>query len=305
LFASAITTVWQRTDEGIQPDRSAVAGKSRYTGRVLKRDEPERLEPAVKAFRASPKRVFVNDQTPYSGLFNKQTVKVWVVDLDDRCTFPATVDALLSPDEQARAARFVFEPDAWRFKLCRATLRVGLALHLGKPAKDIQLRTSEKGKPYLCDSELYFNVSHCGGTGLLAFTLCGEIGVDVEAVRLDVEGLEIAAQNFHSREIEFIKSAEGAMEQARRFTRVWTRKEAVLKATGTGITDGLNSFDVSEGSKAVFRSENSVDEGKETILTLQDVAISENFLGAIAGPNGAWTILQSSVNPGMLIEKVL
>jgi 4'-phosphopantetheinyl transferase len=217
----------------------------------------------------------------------------------------ATVNALLSPDEQARAARFVFEPDAWHFKFCRSLLRVGLALHLGKPAKDIQLRTTEKGKPYLDDSDLYFNVSHCGGTGLLAFTLCGKIGVDVEAVPLDAEGLETAAQNFHAREIEFIRSADGAMEQARRFTRVWTRKEAALKATGTGITDGLNSFDVSEGSKAAFRCENSVDEEKETILILQDLAISENILGAIAGPNCVWTILQSRVNPGLLIEKVL
>ena len=248
---------------------------------------------------------FVTDRVPCSALFDNDTVNVWLTDLEDRSIPPAALDSILSADEMERASRFVFEPDAWHFKLCRAMLRVGLALLLGKPAKDIPIKTAAKGKPYLDGGGIHFNVSHCGGTGLLAFTRAGEIGVDVEVVRPDVEGLEIAAQSFHAHEIEFIASADDTEEQARRFTRLWTRKEAVLKATGAGIVDGLNSFDVSAGMHATIRSDNASNEAKETTLIVQDIAIGESIFGAIAGPDSPWMVCQSAVNPGIILESAL
>ena len=246
----------------------------------------------------------MTDRIPCCELSDQSTVNLWVVDLDDRSVPDATLDAILSPDEKKRAARFLFEPDAWHFKLCRVMLRIGLALHLGKTAKGIQITTTEKGKPYLDEGDLHFNVSHCGGTGLLAFTLAGEIGVDVEAVRTDVEGLEIAAQNFHAREIEFIASADDSRDQACRFTRIWTRKEAVLKATGDGVTDGLSSFDVSQKSKSTIPYTNPQRDTSELILNVEDIAISGTTFGAVAGPNREWTICQASVNPGILLGMI-
>ena len=251
------------------------------------------------------KRGFVTERIPCSDLSNKETVNVWLADLDDRSIPKAALDSILSADELERASRFVFETDAWHFKLCRAMLRVGLALHLGKPAKGIPIRTAEKGKPYLDDDGIHFNVSHCGGTGLLAFTRAGEIGVDVEAVRPEVEGLEIAAQSFHAHEIEFIAAADGVEEQARRFTSLWTRKEAVLKATGSGIVDGLNTFDVSTGMQTTVRSETPSDKAKEITFIVQNIEINESTFGAIAGPDCHWTVCQSGINPGNLLACVL
>ena len=98
----------------------------------------------------------MTDRIPCCELSDQSTVNLWVVDLDDRSVPDATLDAILSPDEKKRAARFLFEPDAWHFKLCRVMLRIGLALHLGKTAKGIQITTTEKGKPFLDEGDLHW-----------------------------------------------------------------------------------------------------------------------------------------------------
>jgi 4'-phosphopantetheinyl transferase len=231
----------------------------------------------------------VTEQNP-SGSFPlvrdllENEVQVWIVDLDDRTVPYAIVDALLSPEERKRAAHFVFEPDAWHFSLCRATLRLGLAIYLGKPPADISIRTAERGKPYVEDGGIHFNVSHCRGVGLIAFTRVGEIGIDVEAVQPGIEGLDIASENFTTNETEWIASAPSPLAQAQRFTRLWTRKEAVLKATGKGIVEGLKSFDISRGSEVSIPSLPTQYDADQHYLIVEDIDISESIYAALARP---------------------
>jgi len=252
----------------------------------------------------------VVDRIPCVNLSDRKTVDVWVVDLDDRSVGSEIVDSLLSEDELERAVRFVFEQDAWHFKLCRAILRVGLGLHLGvhiqgKHIRQIRIKTTERGKPYIEGCGLHFNVSHCRGTGLLAFTRSGEIGVDVEQVRTDVGALQIAAQHFHPREIDFIASAKDATEQACRFTRIWTRKEALLKATGLGISEDMKSFDVSDSSKIELRLRYSGGSIIQDTLILQNIAINESMIATLAGPDRAWTVMRSDPTLASLVSNAL
>lgn len=231
----------------------------------------------------------------------ERNVEVWLVDLDDRTVPGSILDTVLSPRERERAARFVFEPDAWHFKLCRTMLRLGLALHLGKPAREIRIQTSGRGKPYVDEGGIHFNVSHCHGAGLLAFTRVDEIGVDVEAVRADVESLDIASQHFTAGEAEWIAAAGDPRQQARRFTRLWTRKEAVLKATGKGIVDGLNSFDICHESRATIHSSHHGGAIKVHLI-VKDIPINESICAAIAGPDSAWEVQVISVAPAALLD---
>jgi 4'-phosphopantetheinyl transferase len=241
------------------------------------------------AARYAFRKALVTEQNPSGGFpfvrdLLENEVQVWIVDLDDRTAPSAIVDSLLSPEEQERAARFVFEPDAWHFSLGRAALRLGLALYLSRPPNDISIRIAERGKPYVEDGGLHFNVSHCGGVGLIAFTRVGEIGIDVEAVQPGIEGLDIASENFTADETEWIASAPSPLAQAQRFTRLWTRKEAVLKATGKGIAEGLNSFDISRGGEVAIRSLRTLYDTDPHYLIVEDIEISESIYAALARP---------------------
>ena len=125
-------------------------------------------------------------------------------------------------------------------------LRLGLAMYLEKAPQKIALATNRHGKPCVAEcSALHFNVSHSGGLGAIAFTTEGEVGIDVEAIRCDVGALEIASAHFTRNEAAMVAAAATAQEQASAFLRLWTRKEAVLKAAGCGLLGGLEGVDVS------------------------------------------------------------
>ncbi len=145
--------------------------------------------------------------------------------------------SLLSAEERARAGRFRFEEDRSRYAATRAALRRLLGRYLGADPGGLAFAAGPHGKPHLAGApgeRLRFNVSHSGGLALLAFALDREIGVDVEAHagRASVEELLPAVCT--PRE----QAALRAMDPAGRreaFLGLWTGKEAVLKALGSGL----------------------------------------------------------------------
>ena len=154
----------------------------------------------------------------------------------------------LSDAERLRAGRFVFERDRRRFIVGRARLRRLLALRLGTRADLVELDYGRRGKPRLAggfaESDLRFNVSHCGDVALYAFSSGREIGVDVEAVRelRDADG--VAARFFSCRENEAYLALD-PRDRPLGFFHCWTRKEAFVKALGDGLHFPLDAFDVS------------------------------------------------------------
>jgi len=238
----------------------------------------------------------MNEGFPLRKMPTATSIEVWMIDLD-RPLNPATnLDDFLSVEEQNRADRYLFPRDASRFKLCRAMLRLGLAWYLESAPRKIALNANHYGKPCLATrSALHFNVSHSGGLGAIAFTTAGEVGIDVEAIQRDVEALEIATANFTSNEAAMVAAADTRQEQARIFLRLWTRKEAVLKAAGCGLIDGLEGFDVSHESLDQVRLCGATGDGAESCWRIQDLETIDGFAGAVAAPVGDWSIHQYSV----------
>ena len=176
-------------------------------------------------------------------------------------------------------------------------LRLGLAWYLQRPPHEIALRTGRRGKPCLGEiSELHFNVTHSGGLGLLAFTTVGEIGIDIEEVRYDLEALDIAMANFTENEAAMIAAARPPREQAEVFLRFWTRKEAVLKADGCGIFDGLKMLDVSEGRFNAVCIQSSEGANADSCWRVVDLDGIDGFAGAVAAPPGDWSIRRWTVD---------
>ena len=169
---------------------------------------------------------------------------VWHVDLDAWETAVGQLLETLNVEEQERAARFKVSAPCSQFVISRALLRRALGLYLGEDASKIRFRTTANGKPELdmqCD--LRFNLSHTEGATVFAVTRNRGIGVDVEHIRDNTDTMALAARFFSAEEVQWLR-AQPAAELVPSFFRVWTGKEAYIKAHGDGLSKLLSSFSV-------------------------------------------------------------
>lgn len=150
----------------------------------------------------------------------------------------------LATDEQARAARFVFDRDRNAYTAARGALRSLTGRYTGHAPEAIAFGYLAKGKPYLTSPPggLHLNVSHSGDYALLAFTRAGELGVDVERRRALSDLAALAKVSFSPAE-HAAWSRLPPPDQLEAFFAIWSRKEAFIKATGEGVSQ-LAEFDV-------------------------------------------------------------
>lgn len=166
----------------------------------------------------------------------------------------AAADAeLLSPDEAARAERFRFERDRGRFIAGRATLRRILASYLDAEPRSLSFSYGPAGKPEIAGPQatdrLSFNLSNSADWALLAVNRGRCLGVDLERIP-DAEDLApgdlaaVAKRFFAAAEAAALAAYDPPL-YAEAFCAIWTRKEALLKAFGAGLSLPLDGFCVS------------------------------------------------------------
>ncbi len=186
--------------------------------------------------------------TPAAFSLEAQDVQLWAAALDQPPWRLPYLLGVLSDDERARADRFVFERDRRHFVVARAFLRLLLGRYLGADPSRIVLAYGPRGKPSLggerADAALQFNVAHSHGVALYAFTYRRAIGVDVELVRHLEDMVQLARLVCSPRELT-VFLALPPEQQANWFFKMWTRKEAIVKATGDGLAQPLQELDVS------------------------------------------------------------
>ena len=152
-------------------------------------------------------------------------------------------ESLLSPDELQKAYRYKFEKDRDHYIAGRAFLRRILGRYLNQSPDKISFSYSEKGKPYIIDSPVKFNLAHSGGKAVFAFAENAEVGIDIEYMRELPDALQIAKRFFSDEEVnEFMKVSDDEIKPA--FFNCWTRKEAFIKAVGDGLSFPLKDFTV-------------------------------------------------------------
>jgi 4'-phosphopantetheinyl transferase len=190
-------------------------------------------------------------------------------------------DALLSADEKLRASRFVRPRDRARFVAARSLLRRSLGSVVGLAGKDIVFGYEATGRPYLVDIAAApdFNVSHSDDVVLIAISRVGRIGVDIEAVRPmeDLQGL--AGQMMHPVEWDSFIGLP-ADQRTAHFFQLWTRKEALLKASGVGLS--LDPRSVLIGLAA--SDEDISCKVGSTPCVLRTIAAPDGFAAAICVP---------------------
>lgn len=145
--------------------------------------------------------------------------------------------ALLDEAERERAARFRFDRDRLRFVAAHAQARRLIGRHLDRDPAALRFATSRHGKPILAGvgaaPAVAFNLTHSGGVGYLAIAPFN-VGIDVEQHR-PFDDLQPLIDDYCSPGEIAALAALPAPARAAAFLGVWTRKEAALKAWGTGI----------------------------------------------------------------------
>lgn len=173
----------------------------------------------------------------------------WLVDLD--AGPPATADpSVLSAEELARADRFRFEIHARRYRASHIALRQVLGQTLGIDAAMLAFAAGVHGKPRLLNGGgLHFNMSHSAGWALIGVSRHGPIGIDIELLTPMDDADLLARKNFTAAEYAaFLQTTPPQRLEV--FFRCWTRKEACLKALGSGLSIEPQEFEAGIGAWA-------------------------------------------------------
>ena len=182
---------------------------------------------------------------------------------------------LLTQEEIERSEVFYKSGDADRFITTRYALRLILGNYLGVPPHEIQIRDGQNKKPVLVNHpHLHFNVAHSGEWILIGVSGAA-VGVDLEKVNMDFPFDTILEDNFSKEEIDFVQRADDPRVA---FYKLWTRKEALVKATATGLHAQLPLITLVDGSTEIDQQLLASSRG----WNINSFAVADDYLGAIS-----------------------
>ncbi len=223
---------------------------------------------------------------------------VWRIALTDpRARTPALL-ATLDAGEQARAARFHFARDAERWQAAHVALRDILGRRLGVSASAVAFALEANGKPRLAAAAApAFNLSHSGDYALVAVADSGPLGVDLEALKPVPEFDDVAQAHFAADELAALRVVPET-QRLDAFYRLWTRKEAYVKATGIGVGPALARFAMSLRPEAPQLLRDDDDARAPERWRVVDLALPSGYVGALVAPAQAGpTTVQDWIAP--------
>jgi 4'-phosphopantetheinyl transferase len=164
----------------------------------------------------------------------------------------------VSPEKKAKIHRFRKPVDRVRSLFGDLIIRYILCKHYGLHNNEIRYEYQEFGKPYLpLHPHYHFNISHSGDwvVGVVSTSL---VGIDIEKItdlKTDASSLALTAE-----EIEKFRKLNDPEKNAY-FFELWTLKESYTKATGKGLSEGLNTLRIStdNGIIHILKDENTID----------------------------------------------
>jgi 4'-phosphopantetheinyl transferase len=205
--------------------------------------------------------------------YSEKQVDIWKINVQNYNPIPENI---LSKDELLKASRFLHSKDRASFVSRRAALRILLSRYTDIPPSGIEFIAGKNKKPELRSelNKIRFNVSHSGELILIAISDT-EIGVDIERIEPSFNYSDILRHSFSEQEINQIEQAADSRDL---FFRLWTRKEALAKASSKGLDDELRDIPCLDGW-------NNVNEeliGVSGNWQLQSFNIDHEYIGSIA-----------------------
>jgi 4'-phosphopantetheinyl transferase len=179
-------------------------------------------------------------------------IHIWQIDIDEHLPYIDKLRNVLTPDEIARANRYLRSTDRDKFIISRASLRHILSGYLKCLPSGIRFKLTKSNKPEIdipYASNFHFNLSDSADKVLIAVASL-PVGIDIEWINPKFSYHAILNSNFSLEEAAYIN----LNDNFKRFFLLWTRKEAILKATGIGLTDHLKLIPSLEGEYAIERA---------------------------------------------------
>ena len=171
------------------------------------------------------------------------TADLWQIHLPDWESDISTLKKLLDPIEIKRMERFKFKHLRQRFLIAHALLRKVLSAYIQIPAEDLCFDQHDSGKPFLPDFDnIQFNISHTDDDLIIAITEDIDVGIDIEKIKPDMN-FKIAKRFFTKVEYNLLQQSPDSKKNLA-FFRLWTGKEAIVKMTGLGIANTLQTFSI-------------------------------------------------------------
>jgi 4'-phosphopantetheinyl transferase len=224
---------------------------------------------------------------PQKLVLDTDDIHIWRAELDMPEEHVRALEQILAIDERTRARRFRFPEGRMHFIAARGILRTILGYYLDQHPSLLQFSYNEYGKPFLAtsneDTTFSFNVTHSHGLALYAIARRGRaVGIDLEYIQPERADLAIAERFFSRYEANTLRTLP-ASQQTLAFFHCWTRKEAYVKACGSGLSLDLSLFDVSltpgEPAALLNTREQGEDVGECSLYELEP---GSGYVGALA-----------------------
>jgi 4'-phosphopantetheinyl transferase len=228
----------------------------------------------------------------------EKTIYVWLVELNTTHQDNVALRKLLSERERQIADTFRFEQNRHRYIVAHGRLRQILSDCTGEHPKSLRFLMGRFGKPQLYGAShlqrIRFNLAHSGHLALLGVTLDADVGVDLEEIR-PLHHLSLMANTwFSDREAADLAKLQGH-EQIVGFYRCWTRKEALLKALGRGLSRQMGAIDVSLKPETLARLlalDGRLDGEDQRLWSIFDITPHNNYLGAAVARGKGLQLIQ-------------
>ncbi|MFJ7910421.1 4'-phosphopantetheinyl transferase family protein [Kitasatospora sp. NPDC096204] len=206
------------------------------------------------------------------------TIDLWLIDTRQSAALAAELGELLDPDERARAARMGPGPGD-RFTVARGAVRQLVAARLGARPAELVWRYGPHGKPEPAEAGgLRVSWSASGAVAVLALAEGRAVGVDVERLHHPRTAERMAARWFPFEEARFVAEPVEPAERAARFTTLWCRREACVKAYGGRLVQSFG-VPVAGPSPVPVADPGGLGTGPSVLC---DVPVAEPFRAAVA-----------------------
>lgn len=222
-------------------------------------------------------------------------VHLWLMSLNQPPREVEALQLLLSEEELIRTNRFRFETDRRTHIVSRGLLKRLLGVYLNIDPPLVRIAYNAFGKPSLTrgirNRQLHFNLAHSGEFVLFGFTQHQELGVDLELLRASDGYMRSIANRFFAADERAMLNSVRKPELSRAFFRIWTRKEAYVKAIGQGVSYPFETFDVTFRSGQGFNYLSFEEaNGESRVWSLYDLRPAPNILGALVLQGVEWHV---------------
>lgn len=219
-------------------------------------------------------------------LISSNEVHIWRLLLNEHHSNIENIKQNLSNDELVKTEKFYFEKDQNRFIMARGMLRMILAGYLGTKPHELRFEYTPFGKPLLAENNdnksIHFNISHSDNVVLYAITNNRNIGIDVERINDRIDITQVAQRFFSPGEINALERCKRE-NRAEIFFQYWTRKEALVKAMGNGVSFSLEQIDVSKVDGKALSPIRLLNTGTDVSdWHIQDLFPAEGYTAAFA-----------------------